>query len=119
MNTNTERRTNEYPCASLYINLTLTDPASPVYGCPPLQTITDRVFSAKTKKATDHGKNEAHGDGGRTAQKTQKQIEALQQKQSSAKTRREKRELRNRIQKINKNSNRRKKGENHSRGRKR
>ena len=71
------------------------------------------------KKATDHGKNEAHGDGGRAQQKANKRLEEFHRKLEAAKSRKE----RNRIQKtqenIGKHAARKKRGENHSRGSKR
>ncbi len=65
------------------------------------------------KTAQDSGKSEPHGDGGRALEKIKPQIELLQQQLKDAKTRREKVKLRNRIENIEKDARRKRKGVTH------
>ncbi|POF29594.1 hypothetical protein [Roseibium marinum] len=66
------------------------------------------------KKASDSGKNDNHGDGGRATEKAQKQVENLNAKLADAKTRREKKLLDRKIRNVKKAAQRAAKGEIHS-----
>ena len=65
------------------------------------------------KKATDHGKNEPHGDAGRALMKAEKQVEALKSRLNQATSRREKKELLKKIQRVWKDALAKSKGESH------
>ncbi|WP_299817499.1 hypothetical protein [uncultured Roseibium sp.] len=66
------------------------------------------------KKASNSGKNDNHGDGGRRIQKSTPQIEELGARLSDAKTRREKKKLKEKIKRISQAGHRAKAGEAHS-----
>ena len=65
------------------------------------------------ESSTGAGKNDQHGDGGRSTQKTQKQIEDLQ-KQLETATGNNKKKISQKIKNIKESNQRKKKGENHS-----
>lgn len=71
------------------------------------------------KEATDSGKNEKHGDGGRTLSKDEKRIGELESQLNNAKNNKERNEIKNKIRRIKENGQKRNKGEEHSRGNKR
>ncbi len=75
--------------------------------------------NTKTDGIQDNGKNERHGDGGRTYSKTEKQRTELQKKINNASSKKERKDLENKLKHINQDAERKAKGEEHSRGRKR
>jgi hypothetical protein len=62
---------------------------------------------------SDSGKNEQHGDGGRAISKADKQIQALQEKLAKA-TGREAKQLKKKIERIQKTAYKKRRGEQHS-----
>jgi hypothetical protein len=68
--------------------------------------------------ATDNGKNEKHGDGGRALDKAQKQIDDLEQQLQNA-TGADRAKIAQKIKNIKKIAQKKRKGEEHSRGCKR
>ena len=73
----------------------------------------------KSSSIQDNGKNEKHGDSGRTVTKTEKQRLELQEKIKKASSKKERRNLENKLKHINQDAERKAKGEEHSRGLKR
>jgi len=71
-----------------------------------------------TYNATDNGKNEKHGDGGRAIDKTQQQIDDLEQQLQNA-TGTDRAKIAQKIKNIKETARRKRKGEEHSRGCKR
>ena len=67
----------------------------------------------------NNGKNERHGDGGRTFSKAEKQRSELQERIKNATSKKERRDLENKLKHINQDAERKAKGEEHSRGPKR
>ena len=68
------------------------------------------------KKASNSSKNEAHGDGGRSWARAERDIAKLQEKlNQSGLSRSEKEKIRNKIDNIRKTAQKKGKGENHSR----
>lgn len=80
--------------------------------------IYDALDNTYFNTPSDSGKNEKHGDGGRALDKGSKQIEELEKQLENA-TGKEKKEIEQTIKNIRKNAQRKKKGEEHSRGCKR
>jgi RHS repeat-associated protein len=72
----------------------------------------------KGKKAKDSGKNSAHGDSGRAIDKTAEQIAELESQLEGA-SKKQKQKLKDKIKRIKKTAQGKKKGEEHSRGKKR
>ncbi len=66
------------------------------------------------KAATDSGKNERHGDGGRALESLQKQIEELQRQLERATNKKEKARIKKKIENLKKEAQKKKKGESHS-----
>ena len=66
-------------------------------------------------EATDSSKNEKHGDGGRTLEKEKERLEGLESDVRNAKTRKEKEQLKIKIQKIKEIAIKDQKGEEHGR----
>ncbi len=73
----------------------------------------------RTSNVQDNGKNEKHGDGGRTVSKTEKQRFELQERIKNASSKKERRDLETKLKHINQDAERKAKGEEHSRGLKR
>lgn len=69
-------------------------------------------------QASDSGKNERHGDGGRELTKSEKQIEALESQLNGA-TRKERQKIEQKIRNIRQSAQKAKKGEEHSKANKR
>jgi hypothetical protein len=80
---------------------------------PPMTTTIADPGVVFSKKASDAGKNEAHGDGGRAASKAEKHIEQLQEQAKSA-TGKVRKQIEQRIKNIRKDAAKKRKGENHS-----
>lgn len=74
---------------------------------------------AYVKEAKDSGKNEKHGDGGKTLSKDQKRIGELQGELEKAPNKKEKDIITRKIRNIRENGENKRKGEEHSRGNKR
>jgi hypothetical protein len=68
---------------------------------------------------TDASNNERHGDGGRAQAKANKKLSDLQNQLSNATTKKEKIKIRNRMKNIVKDAEKKRNGEEHSRGIKR
>ena len=66
-----------------------------------------------------NGKNEKHGDGGRGFSKTEKQRSELLERIKNASSKKERRDLENKLKHINRDAQKKSKGEEHSRSRKR
>ena len=66
-----------------------------------------------------NGKNEQHGDNGRAIGKAESQIGELENQLKNAKNKKEQNEIKWKMKRIRENAQRKKKGENHSRGNKR
>ena len=66
------------------------------------------------KKSADNGKNEQHGDGGRRIQKSDTQVRELRKRLIEVKTRREKKQLKKKIERVEQAAQRAKSGEAHS-----
>lgn len=73
----------------------------------------------KSEGFQNNGKNERHGDGGRTFSKTEKQRSELQERIKKATSKKERKDLENKLKHINQDAERKAKGEEHSRGPKR
>ena len=71
------------------------------------------------KRIRDNGKNEKHGDGGRALSKEEKRIGELQDEVRLAPNKKEQKKLQKKLQNIRQNGERKRKGEEHSRGNKR
>ena len=82
-------------------------------------TMTEPPKQSGSKKATDSSKNEKHGDGGKALSKAEKQIQELKQKLESATKKNEKKKIQQKIKNIQDAARRAKKGEEHSRTKKR
>ena len=77
------------------------------------------LFYGDTRKcATDNGNNEKHGDKGRAKAKADKQVKQLEIKLNGA-SRKERKELENKIKNIKRNAAKKNKGVEHSRANKR
>ena len=86
--------------------------------------ITERIMqnaSSQGKKSVDSGKNERHGDGGRAMNRpsTAKQIKDLDAQIKNAKNKKERQRLEKKQDNIKREAQRKKHGEEHSRGSKR
>ena len=75
--------------------------------------------SGRGKKATDHGKNEPHGDGGRALRKADKQVDAIRERIKHSTSRREKKDLKDKLRKILRDAQSKAKGNTHGRRKKR
>lgn len=75
--------------------------------------------SAGYERGKTSGKNERHGDGGRSLDKAQKKIEELQVQIKESKSRKERNSLNNKIRNIKRNAEKKGHGEEHSRNNKR
>ncbi|MBK8502538.1 MAG: hypothetical protein IPL46_10160 [Saprospiraceae bacterium] len=71
-------------------------------------------YIVEAKKTEDAGKNDPHGDGGRTVDKVQDQIEQLQ-KQAQTSTGRAKKQIQQKIKNLRRDAAQKKKGETHHR----
>ncbi|TJY65424.1 hypothetical protein FAZ19_09755 [Sphingobacterium alkalisoli] len=69
-------------------------------------------------KSRSNGKNERHGDGGRTQSKVEKQLRELEEKLSSA-AGTEKKRIKTKIERIKTSAQKARKGEEHSKANKR
>ncbi|MEQ9487471.1 MAG: hypothetical protein RIM72_00610 [Alphaproteobacteria bacterium] len=67
------------------------------------------------KKATDSGKNDPHGDGGRALEKARKREEELKQAIENAPRKRERNKLKQKRKRINRSAEKKNKGETHGR----
>ena len=86
--------------------------------CSNISDSFNNFFGPYFNKASDSGKNEKHGDGGRASSKADQQIKELEEKLKYA-TGRERKQILQKIKNIRETARRKAKGEEHSRGPKR